>query len=174
MAERGRTAPATAKHALAVWAEALGVDWPLSHALVCSADVAESNATPKQASAMILTTLRALGETALNKPVAPYRRSFAAGILLATYASLRFSDVQRIRSFGINEDSVRDTLLSCKTKKQHGQFWHWAFTREGITGPRDWVQHRIDMRLAFRKPMVRARRLPSCGLTYFAPTGTSR
>ena len=34
LAERGRTVPATAKHALSVWAEALRIDWPLTHNLV--------------------------------------------------------------------------------------------------------------------------------------------
>ena len=34
LAGRGRTIPATAKHALSVWAEALCIDWPLSHTLV--------------------------------------------------------------------------------------------------------------------------------------------
>ena len=112
MGGRGRTAPATAKHALTVWAEALGIDWPLSHALVCSAAIVESDETPKKAPSMRLTTIRALGGTAINKFVAPYKRAVADGVILTTYASLRFSDVQRIRSFGINEDSVRDTLLN--------------------------------------------------------------
>ena len=34
LAERSRTVPAAAKHASSVWSEALGVDWPLTHALV--------------------------------------------------------------------------------------------------------------------------------------------
>ena len=68
-----------------------------------------------------------------------------------TCASLRFSDAQRIRSFGINEDSVHGTLLNCKTKKQHGQFWPWACPREGVTGSRMWVQPLLDMRTTFRR-----------------------
>ena len=56
LAERGRTVPATAKHALAVWAEALGIDWPLAHSLVGSAATVDSNESPKQAPAMSLST----------------------------------------------------------------------------------------------------------------------
>ena len=116
LAERGRTVPATAKHALSVWAEALGIDWPLTHNLVCSAAIVESNETPNQAPAMSLKTLRAIEEIALNRLVTPYKRAFAAGILLMTYASLRFPDVQRIRSFELNGDSAHGTLLNFKTK----------------------------------------------------------
>ena len=151
LAERGRTVPAAGKHALSAWADALGIDWPLTNALVTAASVVESNETPKQAPAMTLNTVRALEEMALDTLVSPYKRAFAAGILLMTFASLRFSDAQRLRSFGINEDSVYGPLLACKTKKQHGQFWPWACPRQGLTGSRDWVQPLIDMRAAFRK-----------------------
>ena len=151
LAERGRTVHAAAKHALTVWAEALGIDWPLTHALVCSAATVESNDSPKQAPPMSLSTLRALGETATNILATPYKRAFDAGILLMTYASLRFSDVQRIRTFEFNEDSAHGALLNCKTRKQHGQFWPMAFRREGITGSRVRAQPLIDMRIAFRR-----------------------
>ena len=151
LAERGRTVHAAAKHALTVWAEALGIDWPLTHTLVCSSAAVESNESPKQAPAMSLSTLRSMGETSTNILVTPYKRAFDAGILLMTYASLRFSDVQRIRTFGLNEDSVRGALLNCKTRKQRVQFRPWACPREGITGSREWAQPLIDMRLAFRR-----------------------
>ena len=72
----------------------------------------ESADAPKQAPAMSLTTLRAIDEIATNTEVTPYKRAFAAGILLVTYASLRFSDVQRLRSFECNEDAVHGTLLN--------------------------------------------------------------
>ena len=150
LAERGRTVLATAKHSLTVWAEALGIDWPLANTLVCSAAVVESTETPKQAPSMSVKTLRAFEEIASNNLVSPYKRAFAAGILLMTYASLRFSDAQRIRSFGINEDSAHGALLNCKTKKQHGQFWPRACPREGVTGSRMWVQPLLEMRTAFR------------------------
>ena len=87
----------------------------------------------------------------LTKPITPYKRAYAARILLATFASLRFSDAQRPRSFEVNEASVRGTLLSCKTKKQSGQFRHWACPLQGVTGPREWAQPWMDMRQAYRK-----------------------
>ena len=124
LAERGRTVPATAKHALSVWAEALGIDWPLTHALVCSAAIVESNETPKQAPAMELSTLRAIEETDVGKLTTAFKRAFAAGVLLMTYASLRFSDVQRIRTFEVNEDSVRGTLINCDILAPNG-INHW-------------------------------------------------
>ena len=151
LADRGRTAPSAAKHALGVWAEALEIDWPLSHALINSATSVENNETPKQAPAMSLDTLRKLENMACDKLVTPFKRAFAAGIILMTYASLRFSDAQRIRSFEVNNDSIHGTLLNCKTRKAHGLFWPWARPREGITGPRYWVQPLIEMRDAYKK-----------------------
>ena len=100
---------------------------------------------------MNLSTVRMIEELATNPLVAPYKRAFAAGILLMTFASLRFSDAQRLRTFEVNDDSVHGTLISCKTKKLHGQFWPWAFPRRGITGSRDWVQPIVEMRQAYRK-----------------------
>ena len=49
LTERGRTVPSSAKHAIAVWAEALGIDWPPTHSLACSADTVDSDESPKQA-----------------------------------------------------------------------------------------------------------------------------
>ena len=151
LAERGRTVPATAKRALAVWAEALGIDWPLTHSLVCSAATADSNESPKQAPSMSLSTVRPIGEIAIDKSVTPYKRAFAAGILLVTYASLGFPDVRRIRPFERKEDAARGTLLNCKTRKQHGQHWPWACPLGGVTFSREWDQPLIDMRAAYRE-----------------------
>ena len=111
----------------------------------------DPNEAPKQAPAMSLATLRAIEEIATNKSVTPYKRAYADGIFLMIYASLRFSDVQRIRSFECNEDAVHGTLLNCKTKKQHGQHWPWACPQEGITGSREWAEPLVDMRTAYRK-----------------------
>ena len=44
--------PATAKHALSVWADALGIDWPKTHALTSAATV-EHNEEAKQAPATL-------------------------------------------------------------------------------------------------------------------------
>ena len=100
---------------------------------------------------MGLSTLRSLGEIAINESVTPCIRAFAAGILLMTYASLRFPDAQRIRSFECNEDAVRGALLNFKTRKQHGQRWPRAFPLEGVTGSRERAQPLIDTRAAYRK-----------------------
>lgn len=151
LAERGRTAPASAKHAPKVWVEALIIDWPLTRTLVRSAAAVDSNDAPKQAPSMSLSTLRAMGEIATNKSATPYKRAFAAGALLVTYASLRFSDVQSTRTFERNEDAVHGTLLNCKTRKQHGQFWPRVCPLGGIAGSRDWAQPPVDMRASYRK-----------------------
>ena len=151
LAERVRTVPSAAKHALTVWAEALGIDWPLTNPLVCSAAVVETNESPKQAPPMSLETVRDFEDMAVNKLTAPYNRTYAAGILLMTYGSLRFPDAQRLRSFEVTEGSARGALLSCKTRKQHGQFWPWARPIRGITGSLEWVHPLMDMRQAYRK-----------------------
>ena len=53
-------APSAAKQALTAWADALGVDWPLTHPLVLSAATVESNEDPRQAPAMDIETIRKL------------------------------------------------------------------------------------------------------------------
>ena len=68
-----------------------------------------------------------------------------------TYDSLRFPDAQRLRSFEVNEDSAYGTLLTCKTKKQHGQFWPRACPKLGIAGTREWAKPLPDMRQAYRR-----------------------
>lgn len=152
LAERGRAVPAEeAKSAFSVWADALGIDWPLSNALITSAASVETNETPKQAPAMALSTVRALEELAIDPLVAPYKRACAAGILLMIYASLRFSDAQRLRSFEVNDDAAHGTILSCKTRKVRGQFWPWACPMQGLTGSKDWVQPLLNIRTAYSK-----------------------
>ena len=151
LSERGRTAPAAGKHALTVWADAIGIDWPLTNPLVLSASVVETSEEPKQAPAMELSTVKAIDALSDNPEVSVYKRAFAAGLLLMAYASLRFADVQRLRTFEVNIDSAHGTLLSSKTKKQHGQHCPWACPRQGLTGSRDWVRPILDLRTAYRK-----------------------
>ena len=143
--------PATGRHALTVWAEALGIEWPTSRRLVTSAVTVEHNEDVKQAPSMSLVTVRELEELAPSKEVCMYKRSFAAAILVMTYDSLRFADAQKIRTFDCNDDSVRGTLTSSKTKKQHGLNWPWACPRKGIIGTSERAQPLLDVRSAYRK-----------------------
>ena len=68
-----------------------------------------------------------------------------------SYAIVRFSHVQRLRPFEVNEDSIHGTLLNSKKKKTHGQNWPWACPRKGITSSYDWSQLLLDMRDAYYK-----------------------
>ena len=145
-ASRGRTVPATIRHSLVNWAAALQLDWPLDHALISSASTIVSNTAPKQAPAMAIETIKLLEGVAANPEVTPFKRQFAAGILLMSYASLRFSDAQRLKTFEVNSDSIYGTLLTCKTRKQHGLDWPWACPLMGITGTTKWVQPILDFR----------------------------
>ena len=148
---RGRTVPSAAKHYLTVWADALGIDWPLTNPLVLSAATVESNEDPRQAPAMDVETVRKLEDTASNVESLIKKRAFAAGILLMTYAILRFADVQKIRVFGVNADSIHGTILTSKTKKQHGLHWPRACPRMGITKRTDWIQPLLELRNACQK-----------------------
>ena len=69
LAERGRTAPNAAKHALTVCAEAIGIDWPLSNGWIAAAATADSNDAPEKAPEMSIETVRALGRFAANKGI---------------------------------------------------------------------------------------------------------
>ena len=60
LTHRGRTVPAAAKEALLLRADALGIEWPLTHPLVLSVATVESNECPRQAPPMKLDTARQL------------------------------------------------------------------------------------------------------------------
>ena len=71
--------------------------------------------------------------------------------MLMSYTSLRFPDAQRIRAFETNEDSIRGTLVTWKTKKPHGLDWPWEFPRMGMAGANGWGRPLIDFRDARAK-----------------------
>ena len=143
--------PGAVKTSLITWSEALGVPWPLENPSVCAAAQVVSNETPKHAPPMKLDTVKKLEELAANVEVDPFKRAFASGILLMTYTSLRFSDVQRLRTLSVNEDSIYGTLIQSKTKKPHGLPWPWACPRTGATGATNWVEPLLDFHKAHEK-----------------------
>ena len=147
-ADRGGTVPGAVKSPISAWSEALGFPWPLDNSLVCAAAQAESNDTPKHAPPMRLETIKKLEELATNVEISPFKRAFATGILLMTYATLRFSDVQRLRSLAVNDDTTHGTLLQSKTKKPHGLPWPCACPRVGVTGPTEWLTPLMDFHTA--------------------------
>ena len=100
---------------------------------------------------MALETAKLIEGIATNPEVAPFKRAFAAGLLLMTYASLRFSGSQSLLTFEVNEDAAHGTLTSCKTKRPHGLDWPWACPRLGVTGSRDWVAPLVEFRQAHLK-----------------------
>ena len=96
-------------------------------------------------------TVRKLEDTASNVEILISKRAFAAGILLMTYAGLRFADVQKIRPFEANADSIHGALLTSKAKKQHGLHWPWACPLMVITKRADWIQPLLELRNAYQK-----------------------
>ena len=100
---------------------------------------------------MGLGTLKKIELIATNVQVCGHKRAFADGIPLVTYDSMRFSEVQRVKAFGTNDDSVNGALRRSKTKKPHCRNWPWAFQRMGIAGSRDWAQPILELRTAYEK-----------------------
>ena len=157
VADRGRTVPGAAKSSLSAWSEALGVPWSLYNPLVCAAAQVESNETPQHAPPTKLETIKKLDELVANVEVAPFKRAFASCILLMAYASIRFSDVQRLRSIETNDDSIHGALLQSKTRKPHGLPRPWTCPRIGVTGPTEWVGPLIDFHTAHdRRKWIKA------------------
>ena len=95
---------------------------------------------------MELSTAKSIERIALDPEACVYKRAFAAVMLLMTFASLRFADVQRLSSIDANTDLVHGT----KTKKPHGQNWPWACPIVGPTGSTIWAQPIFDLRSAYR------------------------
>ena len=143
---RGRTVPATIRHSLANWAAALQIDRPLGRALISSASTIEPNTSPKQAPAMAIETIKLLEGVAANPARTPFKRQFAAGILMMSYDILRFPDARRLKTPQANSDSIHGTLLKCKTRKQHGLDWPRARPLMGIAGTAKWAQPILDFR----------------------------
>ena len=132
VADRGRTVPGAVKPSLSTWSETLGVPWPLDNPLVCAAAQVESSEVSKHAHPMKLDTIKQIGSMALNVEITPFKSAFASGILLMTYASLRFSDVQRLRILEVDEDSAHGTLHQSKLRNRtgfrgHGRAQVWVF-----------------------------------------------
>ena len=115
---------------------------------MCAAAQVESSEIPKRDPPMKLDTIKKLESMALNVEVAPFRRAFAYGILLMTYTSLRFSDVQRLRILELDEDSVRGTLLQSKTNEPHGLPRPWARPRMGVSGSTEWIAPVMELHVA--------------------------
>ena len=84
VSDRGRTVPGAVGTSLGTWSEALGVPWPLGNPLVRAAAQVESNEIPKHAPSTKLDTIKKLESVALNVEIDPFKRAFAAGILLMT------------------------------------------------------------------------------------------
>ena len=109
---RGQTVPRTARSALSVFKDALGVRWPLEHPLIASAVDVDDPTPPKQAPSFPLELVLAFDTIASGPLVVSGKRLFASAILLMTLTSLRFADVQRLKTLEPNESSVFGTLLS--------------------------------------------------------------
>ena len=139
-ASPGGAAPATIRHSLCNCAVALQIDWPLGRALINAACAIESGVAPKQAPATSIATIKLPECVAINKEVSPSNRQFAAGILLMSFGSLRFSDPQRIKTLEAKSDSACGTLIRCKTKNPHGLDWPRAFPLMGMTGAAEWIE----------------------------------
>ena len=89
--------PPTIRNSLCCWAAAIEIHWPIDHALTLDTVNVESNTTPQQAPAMPIETVKLLENMPTNEEVAPFKRAFAAGILLMSYAIVRFSGVPRLK-----------------------------------------------------------------------------
>ena len=125
---RGRTVPGAVKTSPVTRSAAHGAPWPLGNPLVCAAEQVESSQIPKHDPPMELDAVRELDPLALNVEISPFKRAFASGILLLTYASLR-----------------------SKTKKPHGLPRPWACPRMGVAGSTEWVTPLIEFRVAHEK-----------------------
>ena len=148
LAGRGRTAPASSRASLSVWDD---IGWPIANALICPAESIAPNGRTRKAPPMKHSTLRTTEQIDTNPKISAFKRSVAAWDLLMTYASLRFSDVQRLRTFEVNGDSIRGTLLSSEARRHRGLFWPWACRRDGIAGSKQRAHPILDTHTAYEK-----------------------
>ena len=96
-------------------------------------------------------TVEKLEPFPLNGEISPFKRAFATGIILMTYARLRFSDAQRLRILEADAGSVHGALLRSKTKKPHGIPRSWTFPHMGVSGSTEWATPVIEFRVTREK-----------------------
>ena len=89
LADSGRPGPESARLAPTLRTEAIDIDRPFPHASVTAAASAEPNETAKQAPAVSLGGVRAIGGIASNPTVALRKRAIAAGIIINDVRYLR-------------------------------------------------------------------------------------
>lgn len=65
---------------------------------------------------MDLATVRGVERIALYDEVCFYKRPYGAGIILVTYDSIRFTDVQMLRASEVNSDSAHGTLIALQNE----------------------------------------------------------
>ena len=121
------------------WTDALGVLWNLRNPIVCAATQVEANDTPKHAAPTKLETVKKIELLSANVEFATFKRAPDAGIIVTTYAMLRFSGSRRLRSLEVSGDSIHLASLRSKAKNPHGPPWHWERPRVGATGPAERV-----------------------------------
>ena len=148
---RGQSVPRTARSALSVFRDALGINWPLDHPLVASVIVVDDPNPPKQAPSFTLDLLRRFDSIACDQMVTSGKRLFASAIILMTLTSLRFADVQRLKSLVSDKSSIHGTLLTSKTKRPHGLDWPFACPKIGFCGNEDWFLPILQFRTAHEK-----------------------
>ena len=146
---RGQTVPRTARSALSVFKDALGAPWLLDHPLIASAVAVDDPTPPKQAPSRPLALVIKFDAIASDHLAESGKRLFASSILLAAPASLRFADVQRLKTLETNESSVYGTLLPSRTKRPHVIGRPFASPLSGLNNSAAWIKPVLDFRAAF-------------------------
>ena len=134
--ERGQSVPHAAKSALTVWGEATRTKLPLTEKEVVFAARKDREREQKRAPPLQVEFIKMMENIATDENSEWGRRNFAASILLMVFASLRFSDVQRLKSLHITRNTIHGKLLDSKTKV--GAEEPWACPKMGITTDK-WV-----------------------------------
>ena len=101
LSERGHAVHADAKRAMTVSAVSLDIDWPLTNPLLLSAEAVVASERPCQAAAMAIQTVRKLENLESDKLTKPYKRAFASGALLVTWAILSFTGLRRVSAYNL-------------------------------------------------------------------------
>ena len=140
---RGHTVPNAARVSLAAWGAAVGCELDTENRGVLYAARGDPSIPRKTSPEMPLCLIRGLERVACDVEYPLARRSFAGGILLMVFASLRYSDAQRIAEIHKNETSVYGRMSCSKTK--HGALYPWACPLKGLE-TNQWIDPVLIMR----------------------------
>ena len=142
----GATVHRDARQSVMVCRVSPGLDWPLAYPVLTASIHCDDFTPPLKAPELPPDLALNIEAVASGPTVLVGKRIFAAPILLMATTSLRFADVQHLKTLGRHDSSAFGALLTSKSKKPHGLDWAFGAPLVGFGRSGDLVRPIFDFR----------------------------